>query len=298
MSFTACGPEHRWLTHLRYTFPMQFLVVSGLSGAGKNTSLRALEDAGFFVTDNLAPELWSAQYDLAQTAGITRVAVSTDSRTRAFLAAVEQGWARLARREGVRLLYLEASDDVLLRRYNLTRRGHPLSEGSLLLDFQRERELLASLRALADVVIDTGELSNTDLMARVVSIAGVEHGFDLRLMSFGFKHAPPRDADLVLDVRSLPNPYYEPRLAPLTGLDPDVAAYVFSEGDAYYHALAAFVRESAERARAHRRRSYNVAIGCTGGQHRSVAVAERLARELTDLGAHVVDHRDVRKGEG
>ncbi len=277
---------------------MQFLVVSGLSGAGKNTSLRALEDAGFFVTDNLAPELWSAQYDLAQSAGLTRVAVSTDSRTRAFLTAVDQAWARLSRKDGVRLLFLEAEDEVLLRRYNMTRRGHPLSEGSLMLDFQRERELLASLRALADVVVDTGGLTTAELVSRALAFAGAEHGFDLRLMSFGFKHAPPRDADLVLDVRSLPNPYYEPRLSPLTGLDPQVAAYVFSEGDGYYQSLAAFVRESAQRARAQRRRSYNVAIGCTGGQHRSVAVAERLARELTDLGAHVVDHRDVRKGEG
>ena len=278
---------------------MQFLVVSGLSGAGKSTSLRALEDAGFFVTDNLAPELWSAQYDLAQTAGMLRVAVSTDSRTRAFLSAVEGSWARLARRDGVRLLFLEAEDEVLLRRYNLTRRGHPLSEGSLLLDFQRERELLASMRALADVVIDTGGLSAAELASRVLSIAGAEEGFSLRLMSFGFKHVPPRDADLVLDVRSLPNPYYVPALSPLTGQDPAVAEYVFSgEAEGYYRSLAAFVRESAERALGQRRRSYNVAIGCTGGQHRSVAVAERLARELPDLGAQVVDHRDVRKGEG
>lgn len=277
---------------------MPFVVVSGLSGAGKNTALRALEDAGYFVTDNLAPELWNAQYELAQAGGLTRVAVSCDVRTRAFLGAVERCWERLARRGGVRLLFLEAADEVLLRRYNLTRRSHPLTERSLLLDFQRERELLAPLRGLAEVVMDTSELSAQALTQRVQELVGAEGGFELRLLSFGFKHGPPRDADLLLDVRSLPNPYYDPALAPLTGLDGAVAERVFSgDGEDFYAQLAAFVRANAERARAQHRHSYSVAIGCTGGQHRSVAVAERLREDLRDLGARVVDHRDVQKGE-
>lgn len=275
---------------------MYYVVVSGLSGSGKSTALRALEDAGFFVTDNLPPELWGALYDLAAARGLACVAVSSDSRTRDFLAALDPSWERLRRRDGTRTLFLEASDETLLRRYNLTRRNHPLALGepSLTVDFARERTLLAPFRALADTVIDTTDLSAAALSARVVALYGGQTGFDLRLMSFGFKYAPPRDADLVLDVRSLPNPHYDSVLKPHTGLEPEVAAYVFAgEGEAFYGRLAAYVRDNAERARDSGRRSYNVAIGCTGGQHRSVAVSERLARELGDLGAHVVDHRDL-----
>ncbi|WP_027480639.1 RNase adapter RapZ [Deinococcus pimensis] len=276
---------------------MKYIVLSGLSGAGKNTALRALEDAGFLTLDNLPPQLWSATYDLARTRGQECVVVCTDARTRAYLTDVEGCWEDLRRRGGVRLVYLEASDEVLLQRYNLTRRAHPLGEPSLMLDFQHERDLLGVLRERADNVIDTTLLSARDLAERVLDIAGTDAGFDLRLLSFGFKHAPPRDADLVLDVRSLPNPYYVPELRDRTGLETDVAAHVFSEGDDYYERVLGFVRDSAERARASGRRSYNVAVGCTGGRHRSVAVTERLSHDLADLGARVTDHRDVTRGE-
>lgn len=276
---------------------MNFVVVSGLSGAGKNTALHALEDAGFFTVDNLPPQLWNALYDLALSRGLRRVAVCSDARTRDFLTDSPPSWDALRRRGGVRALFLEASDEVLLRRYNLTRRAHPLGESSLMVDVQRERDLLGVLRERADNVIDTTELSARDLTERVLQLLSLEAQFDLQLQSFGFKHAPPRDADLVLDVRGLPNPYYEDTLRAHSGLEPEVAAYVFAGGEAYYQSLRNFVRESAQLARAAGRRSYNIAIGCTGGRHRSVAVSERLARDLTDLGAQVVRHRDIDKGE-
>lgn len=275
---------------------MPFIVVSGLSGSGKSTVLRALEDAGFFITDNLPPELWGSMHDLANARGLDRVAVSTDARTRDFLAALEDSYVRLSRRrEDLRVLFLEADAEVLLRRYNLTRREHPLGD-TLMVDFARERELLSPLRSIADTVIDTTNLTARELAARVLHTFRLEHDFHLRLMSFGFKHAPPRDADLVVDVRTLPNPYYDPALRPRTGLDREVADYVFCDPDSevFYEEVREFVRRSAERARKSGRHGYTVAVGCTGGQHRSVAVAARLTRDLGDLNAQLTDHRDMK----
>lgn len=281
---------------MNYTSRMPFIVVSGLSGSGKSTVLRALEDAGFFITDNLPPELWGSMHDLATARGLERVAVSTDARTRDFLAALEDSYVRLSRRrEDLRVLFLEADAEVLLRRYNLTRREHPLGD-TLMVDFARERELLSPLRSIADTVIDTTNLTARELADRVLHTFRLEHDFHLRLMSFGFKHAPPRDADLVVDVRTLPNPYYDPALRPRTGLDRDVADYVFRdpESEVFYEEVREFVRTSAERARKSGRHGYTVAVGCTGGQHRSVAVAARLTRDLGDLNALLTDHRDMK----
>jgi RNase adapter protein RapZ len=275
---------------------MPFIIVSGLSGSGKSTALRALEDAGYFATDNLPPELWGAMSDLSQARQIERIVVTTDARTRDFLAALESSYDRLKKRhDGVRIVFLEATDEVLLRRYNLSRRTHPLGDPSLLLDFKREADLLAPLRAIADTVIDTTALTGPQLAERILSLVGLSQGFDLRLTTFGFKHAPPRDVDLMLDVRTLPNPYYDQGLRPQTGLNEAVARYVFAgaENEAFYQHLLNYVRENAERARAIGRFSYSVAVGCTGGQHRSVAVAERLKTDLENLGARVIDHRDI-----
>ncbi|MFC3859937.1 RNase adapter RapZ [Deinococcus antarcticus] len=275
---------------------MPFIIVSGLSGSGKSTVLRTLEDAGFFITDNLPPELWGAMHDLVEARNLHRVAVSTDARTRDFLAALESSYARLARRqEDLRVLFLEANAEVLLKRYNLSRREHPLGN-NLMLDFVRERELLAPLRAIADTVIDTTDLSAKELSERVMKMFRLEHDFMLRILSFGFKHAPPRDADLVIDVRSLPNPYYDPELRLRTGLEQDVQEYIFRDGDAlaFYDEIRDFVRTSAERTRAAGRHGYTVAVGCTGGQHRSVAVASRLAQDLSDLNVDITDHRDLK----
>ena len=311
---------------------MRFILVSGLSGSGKSTALRALDDAGFFVTDNLPPQMWLEHFRLARNKGVDKLAVCTDARTHLFFDDLELCLDALYAETPIQLLFLEASNDVLLSRYNLTRRAHPLGELSLFMDFRREHEILAPLRERADIVLDTTHLGTAELLERVRTLLVLESEFHLGVSSFGFKHAPPRDADLVLDVRGMPNPHYVPGLKPRTGLDEDVAAYVFREPRAegreqkaenlassvavleapvstlktgaqdvdpekFYAGLRDFVRSSAELARASGRHSYTVAIGCTGGQHRSVAVAERLARELGDLDARVTDHRDIGKGE-
>ena len=311
---------------------MRFVLVSGLSGSGKSTALRALDDAGFFVTDNLPPQMWLEHSRLARLKGIDKLAVCTDARTHLFFEGLEACLDALAQETPFQLLFLEASNDVLLSRYNLTRRAHPLGELSLFMDFRREHEILAPLRERADIVLDTTALGSSELLERVKSVLLLQTEFHLGLSSFGFKHAPPRDADLVLDVRGMPNPHYVPTLKPRTGLDEEVAAYVFRgpraedrdpraenpgpgvavleppvssvktgteavDPEKFYSGLREFVRSSAELARASGRHTYTVAIGCTGGQHRSVAVAERLARELSDLDARVTDHRDIGKGE-
>jgi len=316
---------------------MRFVLVSGLSGSGKSTALRALDDAGFFCHRQPPPQMWLEHSRLARLKGVDKLAVCTDARTHLFFDGLEESLDALAAEISFQLLFLEASNDVLLSRYNLTRRAHPLGELSLFMDFRREHEILAPLRERADIVLDTTALGSSELLERVKSVLLLQTEFHLGLSSFGFKHAPPRDADLVLDVRGMPNPHYVPSLKPRTGLDEDVAAYVFTgqkaEGreqraenqsssvavpgptvleppvsavkagteavdpEKFYAGLREFVRSSAELARASGRHTYTVAIGCTGGQHRSVAVAERLARELSDLDARVTDHRDIAKGE-
>lgn len=238
-------------------------------------------------------------HDLVTARKLSRVAVSTDARTRDFLGALEDSYMRLSRRrEDLRVLYLEANADVLLKRYNLTRREHPLGE-TLMVDFAREREILSPLRQIADTVIDTTNMTAKELSERVLRLFRLEQDFHLRLVSFGFKHAPPRDVDMVVDVRSLPNPYYDPELRNKTGLEKDVAQYVFQneEAEQFYTDLRDFVRLAAERARASGRHGYTVGVGCTGGQHRSVAVATRLAGDLRDLNVDVTDHRDMPLGE-
>jgi RNase adapter protein RapZ len=277
---------------------MRFVLISGLSGAGKSTALRALDDAGFFVTDNLPPALWLELYERAEQSGIHRLAVSTDVRAHLFFGEMESQLEALFQKTPAQLIFLEASTEVLLQRYNLTRRVHPLGDSSLFMDFRREHEILAPLRARADVVIDTTALETKTLSERITSSLRLEQEFALGISSFGFKHAPPRDSDLVLDVRGLPNPYYDPNLRYHTGLEPEVVNYVFTGvAEEFYVGLREYVRSSAHLARLSGRRSYSVAIGCTGGRHRSVAVAERLALELSDWNARVTDHRDIEKVE-
>lgn len=276
---------------------MKFVVISGLSGAGKSTAMHALEEAGFFLSDNLPPHLWLSFYQEAINRGLDKIGISVDARTSAFFGNLEEQLLLLAP-TSARLVFLEASDEVLLTRYNFTRRSHPLGEISLLLDFRRERELLAPLRAQADVVIDTSELSNRALRLQLLERLHLEQEFTLSLSSFGFKYGPPRDADMILDMRGLPNPYYDLELRHKTGLNPEVAQHVFSpEGRVFYQKVLDLVEMSANLAYQSGRRSYSVAIGCTGGRHRSVAVSEALNRDLQALGAKLSYHRDIEKGE-
>ena len=285
------------------------VVVTGLSGAGKSQALHALEDLGFFCTDNLPTQLAPQAVALCERGGITRVGLGIDVRVRAFLEAIgtilsllESGGQR-----DLQVLFFDASDEALLRRFNETRRPHPLSgergsDGAAVLDGVRlERERLAPLRARATRVIDTTNLSVHELRRILISHFGPASGgaprMLTRILSFGFKYGTPVDADLVLDVRFLENPYFVPELKPLTGLDLSVAKYVLEQPECAElmkktRDLLAFVMPKYER----EGKSYlTIAIGCTGGRHRSVAIAEALAPALAvELGSPLtVVHRDI-----
>ncbi len=272
---------------------MRFVVVSGQSGAGKTTARFALEDLGYFSVDNLPPALWESLLQHLEHAGVEKAAVVVDIRTRKLLQGVEEVLQTLK----PFLIYLEARSEILLKRYNLSRRLHPLGVGNLLAEIDAERQALAPLRERADLVIDTSDKSARELKDVLEEALGEEEGFVLRLISFGYKWGPPQDADLVLDVRSLPNPHYIPELKPRTGTDPEVAAYVFgkAEHEPFYGALRSAAGLAAEGAKAEGRGAYTVAVGCTGGKHRSVAVVERLARELEGRLRVEVEHRDITK---
>jgi UPF0042 nucleotide-binding protein len=274
----------------------RFVIITGLSGAGKMTALHALEEFGFFVVDNLPPQLWRETLDLCQSRGVMKLAVVTDARTRGFLDGLEEAFTGLP--IDPEIVYLDADDDILIRRYGLTRRSHPIHAGSLLGDIRQERSVLEPMRERADVVLDTSQFAPKDLVSELRALFSTVGVFTLRLFSFGFKHGAPRDADLVLDVRGLPNPFWDDALRDKSGLESDVRDYVFSSaGSAYYHDLKAFLTATLALAKQNGRTSYTVAVGCTGGRHRSVAVVEALAHDLSSFGTVLVDHRDIEKGD-
>jgi UPF0042 nucleotide-binding protein len=277
----------------------RFVVVTGLSGAGKTTALHAFEEFGYFTLDNAPPALWPEALRLCLERGLRRVAVVTDARTRHFLGGLHAALEAVSATIAPEVLYLDAADEVLIRRYGLTRRTHPLHEATLMADLREERRVLEPFREVADVVIDSTDLSPRALVSRLRELYGEGQTGTLRLFSFGFKHGAPRDADLVLDVRGLPNPYYDPALEPLSGLDPAVRDYVFTaDATAFYQQLKDFVQTSVGLAMRAGRTAYTVAVGCTGGRHRSVAVVESLARDLATAWPIGVEHRDLEKGEG
>jgi UPF0042 nucleotide-binding protein len=285
------------------------VVVTGLSGAGKSQALHALEDLGFFCIDNLPPLLAAQAVDLCEGGGITRVGLGVDVRVGGFLGTAGQDLSTLEAtgQRDLHVLFLDASDQTLLRRFNETRRPHPLSSddgqgGAAVLDGVRvERERLAPLRAQATRVIDTTTLSVHELRRVLIAHFGPCSGgaprMLTRIVSFGFKYGPPLDADLLFDVRFLDNPYFRPELKPLTGLDEPVARYVLGLDETQEllsktTELLAYVLPRYER----EGKSYlTIAIGCTGGRHRSVAIAKALGASLSShLGSpfHVL-HRDV-----
>ncbi len=262
---------------------MEILVVTGLSGAGKSTALAALEDLGFYCADNVpVPLLPQLAQILVETDAERRAAVGVDAREQSLLrhfAGVHQQLSAAGHR--VEILFLDAPDDVLLRRYSETRRKHPM--GELPAAIQRERELMTPFKARTTATIDTGTLRARELRQLVRDRYGTDGGLlHLVLMSFGFKSGVPAVADIVLDLRFLANPYDVPELRPRSGLDPEVADYVLSQPDAqtmlgHLEALLRFVvPRSVREGRSH----LTVALGCTGGQHRSVAMIDALAGRL------------------
>lgn len=271
------------------------LILTGLSGAGKTTALQALEDLGFFAVDNLPPGLWLELVQQARSRGEDRIAVSIDSRTERFLEDFEPGLQALdAAGYAPQVLFLTADEASLIRRYSFTRRAHPLAEGTLSSDIRRENAALLPLQSRASVVIDTTDLSAAQLRAALSRRYGGGDTFRLQLVSFGFKRGAPRDADIVLDVRSMPNPYYDPELRKLPGTEANVASYVLdSGGQAVFDEVRDFVRSMTRLALGSGRSQYTIAVGCTGGQHRSVAVSERLKRELSGEFLVQIEHRHL-----
>jgi UPF0042 nucleotide-binding protein len=281
---------------------LEVVVVTGLSGAGRSTAAKCLEDLGYYVVDNLPPSLIAAMVDLgSRTSGeVTRIAVVVDVRSRAFSADLRSVIGELDERGyRPRVLFLEASDAVLVRRFESVRRAHPLQAGGRLVDgIAAERELLHDLQSVADLVVDTSHLSVHDLRRQIEREFGGDTLPALRatVLSFGFKYGLPLDADLVADVRFLPNPHWIPELRPHSGQDPDVRDYVLSqEGagqflDVYTELLrlvgAGYQREG--------KRYLTLAVGCTGGRHRSVAMSEEIAKRLVGDGVQTtVVHRDL-----
>lgn len=280
--------------------PVRLLVITGLSGAGRRTAGHTLEDLGWFVVDNLPPSLLPQLIEVCQERSFGRVAVVLDVRSRSEFDQLPAAAAVLAQRQVIpEVLFLEASDEVIVRRQESVRRPLPLQGSGRLLDgVRRERRMLADLRASADLVIDTTSINIHQLSARVAKAFAAEEasGLRLTLMSFGFKHGIPIDADLVLDVRFLPNPHWVASLRPLTGLSESVSSYVLGQPDAgpFLDHTAGLIELIAPGYLREGKRHATVAIGCTGGKHRSTAITEALGKRLADDGLKVgIVHRDL-----
>jgi RNase adapter protein RapZ len=278
------------------------IIVTGMTGAGRSTAAKALEDLGWFVIDNLPPQLLEAVVGLLREEhdDVRRLAVVVDVRSRGFFAEL-RGALDSMQEYGVRpsICFLEASDDVLVRRQEAARRPHPLQRGSRLLDgIAQERELMRDLRGDADVLIDTSTLNVHELAAKVETAFALGDAAVVRatIVSFGFKYGIPADADMVIDMRFLPNPHWVPELRPLTGLDPAVSSYVLGQPDAeeFLTRLEAMLESVYPGFLRERKHYLNLAIGCTGGKHRSVTMAEAVAGRLRCRGVEaVVVHRDL-----
>lgn len=277
------------------------IIVSGMSGAGRSSVADVLEDLGWFVVDNVPPTLLAAMVDqIVGAGGGSKLAVVVDVRTGHFFETLSSSLDEL-RRHGYQpvTVFLEASDDVIVRRQESVRRPHPLQGGGRLLDgIQREREMLAELRATAEMVIDTSNLNVHQLKAKVVNAFGDADDTALHatVVSFGFKYGIPVDADVVADMRFVPNPFWVPELRHLTGRDQPVSDYVLGNplAQQFLDDYAAVLETLRVGYLNEGKRFMTIAIGCTGGQHRSVAMAEELARRLRDKGSPtLVVHRDL-----
>jgi RNase adapter protein RapZ len=280
----------------------EIVIITGMSGAGRSTAAKSLEDLDWFVADNLPPDLLPTMLDLARRAqsAVPRLAAVVDVRSRAFSTDLK---SVIGDRDtgGSRpfVVFLEASDETLVRRFESVRRPHPLQESGRLCDgIAAERELLAGVRGEADLVLDTSQLNVHELRARMRAAFGFDAGTGLRLnvVSFGFKYGLPVDADLVADCRFLPNPHWVPALAALTGEDREVRDYVMGQPGAaeFLDAYVQAVRVTLEGYQREGKNFVMLAVGCTGGKHRSVVIAEQIAARLGDSWPAVrVVHRDL-----
>ncbi len=281
----------------------EVLVITGMSGAGRTTAAHALQDHGWYVVENMPPQLFITLADLVARSpeAFPRLAIVVDVRSRTYLHELRAALHQLES-EGVeyRTLFLEAADDVLVRRFEAGRRPHPLQGNARLLDgIQAEREIVSELKEAADVVVDTSELNVHGLATEVTELFSEDGPVTLRLnvMSFGFKYGLPSDANFVADMRFIPNPHWVEALRPHTGVEPEVSDYVLSQPgvDEFLTAYLAALAPVFEGYRRENKHYATLAVGCTGGKHRSVAVAEELARRIAQRPRVTVqvEHRDM-----
>lgn len=281
---------------------MKTIIVTGLSGAGKTQAIDCLEDMGYYCIDNMPPALIKSFIDLTGNGkGIDKAAFVIDVRGGRLFDDLKESLDELEKDDiDYKILYLEASDSVLLRRYNETRRSHPLSEGGpVAAGLHREREQLDALRAQADYIIDTSNMKTAQLWEEIKHLVNSEETRDtfiINIMSFGYKRGTPMAADMVFDMRFIPNPYYVKSLRPLTGNNAKVSRYVLR-----HKVTRDFIEKAIDMIemlipfyRKEGKYSLNVCIGCTGGHHRSVAVANELHRRLSESGKRTtLEHRDL-----
>lgn len=286
--------------------PIELVLITGMSGSGKSDALNALEDVGFYCVDNLPPELLEPFLALEQSHRSNKVAIAMDVRSASSLPGLPQRLARLQknpdRQIQLTILFLDASTDTLVRRFSETRRLHPLSlktshdQRRALVDaIEHERELLAELREVA-LVMDTSLIRSSQLRSQIKALLGSTRSpLSLIFESFAFKRGIPMNADFVFDVRMLPNPHYEPELKPLTGCDEPVASFLAAQPEVVHmwEQIKGFLHYWLPHMLRDHRSYVTVAIGCTGGQHRSVYLAEQLAREFAPEWSTRIRHREA-----
>ncbi len=278
----------------------KFVILTGLSGAGKSLAVKCLEDEGFFCVDNLPPALIPKFAELCASSSVNRLAMVIDVRGRSFFPELQEALNQLpAMGFEPKIIFFEASESVLVRRFSETRRRHPLTgQGGVLQAIQQEVRELAVLRSMASKILDTSHLTPTqlqELLRDTLELESTANKIQIHVLSFGFKHGLPPDADLVFDVRFITNPYYVPELRRLTGLDPAVRNFVLERPDAkeFLERIEGLLLFLLPKYQQEGKYQVTIAVGCTGGQHRSTAVSERIARDLRRAGYLVtIQHRD------
>ncbi|WP_338210332.1 RNase adapter RapZ [Lactiplantibacillus paraxiangfangensis] len=282
---------------------LQLVIVSGMSGAGKTVAVQSFEDLGYFCIDNMPPALLPKFSELVEESGkIEKVALVIDLRSRAFYDEIMDMLANVDNTDFVstKILFLDATNEELVSRYKETRRSHPLAmEGRIMDGVRKERELLAPLKDRASYVIDTSALTPRELRESIFDKfeTSPDETFHIEMLSFGFKYGLPIDADIVMDVRFLPNPYYVPELKHHTGLEKPVSDYVMNQPatEKFYQQFLGMLESIMPGYEAEGKTSLTIAIGCTGGQHRSVALAQRIGEALGKNYKVHISHRDIEK---
>ncbi|WP_291291618.1 RNase adapter RapZ [Enterococcus sp.] len=282
---------------------LELVIITGMSGAGKTVAIQSFEDMGYFCIDNMPPSLIPKFWELIKESGkVTKIALVVDLRSRSFFEEIQSMLIDIENTQFIdtRILFLDATDNELVSRYKETRRAHPLAMDGLVTEgIRKERAILEDLKTKANIVIDTTKLTPRQLREKINQEfrSSHEHGFRVEVVSFGFKYGLPIDADIVMDVRFLPNPHYIPELRPLTGKEQAVYDYVmsFPETETFYQQFETLLETIMPGYIKEGKSSLTVAIGCTGGQHRSVALSERISKALAKNYKVNVTHRDKDK---